>query len=150
MLTTLVAVLGTLAGAALTGWLRVFTDQRQHAVEQAEARREQIITAVTDLVTALAAHRLAMWVREEARLTSAPADTIAVLREASHETRGAVTAPAVRLQVLAPALTSAAQAAEQATHQMRDAADLTALGARRADALAAAQALTAQAAAVLA
>jgi hypothetical protein len=136
---SIVAVAGTLLGVLATGQVQRQADGRTQAVER---RREQL-AAVTALVAALADHRRAMWVREEARLSGA--DTAAALRADSHVTRSAVTTPHVTVAVLLPELRAAADAAVEATYAMRNAADPDALSAARASALNASEALVAAA-----
>ncbi|WP_327180476.1 protein kilB, partial [Streptomyces sp. NBC_01335] len=118
MLTAVVAVLGTLAGALLTGALQHFSQRAQRTATETTARRAEAVTAVTELASALADHRRAMWIREDLRLrdqdwTAARAD--------SHNTRSAVTAPLLRVQLLLPAVAPAAQEAARATYALRDA-----------------------------
>ncbi|WDT52594.1 hypothetical protein [Streptomyces sp. G7(2002)] len=60
---------------------------------------------------------------------------------ASHTTRAAITAPAVRATVLLPALASTAKAAADATYAMRNATDQAALDTARARANSAADEL---------
>ena len=100
---SLIAVLGTLAGAVVAGILQ----QRAARAERAEARlaerQRERVHAFTALVTALVDHRRAMWLREKLRLAGVDDDAYAEARAASHATRAAVTAPLVTLSVLAPA-----------------------------------------------
>jgi hypothetical protein len=143
--TSLIAICGTLAGALTSGWMqaRVGRAQRREAV--AEARRDALLVAVGELVSALADHRLAMWRREDRRLAGAAAEVVDAARAASHETRAAVTAPLVRVSVLAPSLRAVVQEAEQATYALRGAADQETLGALREQALQASDRLVAEA-----
>ncbi|MFI1499867.1 hypothetical protein [Streptomyces platensis] len=66
---------------------------------------------MTELVAALADHRRAMWLREEARLAGGDWRKACA---ASHATRAAVTAPAVRVTVLLPSLADATYAVRKA------------------------------------
>jgi hypothetical protein len=147
---SIIAILGTLAGAAVTALFQ----QRAAAAERRETRtadhRRDVLAAVTNLVTALADHRRAMWVREDARLSGTDAERLATLRDASHTTRAAVTAPHVTLTVLAPNLTAAVNDAVNSTYALRGAETPELLDERRTAALAAADALTTTAAATLA
>ncbi len=147
---SLIAVVGTLAGAVTAGTLQARAGQAQRQEARSEARRAERLTAVTELVTALANHRRAMWLREDERLGGAATDVVAELRAASHETRSAVTSPMVRLTVLAPALRDTAAAAEQATYALRDALDRETLADLREQALRAADRLVAEAGELLA
>lgn len=117
MLTAIVAVLGTLAGALLTGTLAHLTAQAQRRADATAARHREGLAAVTDLVTALADHRRAMWLREDLRLRG---EDWAAARTESHATRAAITAPLLRVQLLLPAVASAAQTAVHAVYGLRD------------------------------
>ncbi|WP_436737309.1 pRL2-23 [Streptomyces sp. BBFR102] len=126
MLATLLAVAGTLLGALVSGLL-------QHHLARAEARAVQHRTAqldaATDLADALSAHRRAMWAVLDATLTGAEDGRVTELRDESHRTRAAVTAPAVRIRLLIAdqAVRDAATTAIAATYAIRDATDLTRL-----------------------
>ncbi|MFJ3537039.1 protein kilB [Streptomyces sp. NPDC090109] len=147
MLATTIAVLGTLAGALLTGALAHLTSRAQlQAVEKAAHRREAL-TALAALHTALADHRLAMWVREDLRLQGK--DWTAA-RDASHATRSAINSPLLYVSVLLPALAPAAQEAARATYALRGADDENALQAAREHAIDAVDRLVAAAATALA
>ncbi|MET9293832.1 pRL2-23 [Streptomyces sp. NPDC003077] len=133
MWSTLIAVVGTLAGALVSGLL-------QHRVARAdriEARREQVrrdrMHAVTSLATALSDHRRAMWELYDATLTDQPAQRVQELRDESHRTRSAITEPAVRVRLLIAdeAVRAAAAQATTATYVIRDATGLDDLQARR-------------------
>ncbi|WP_413751724.1 hypothetical protein [Streptomyces sp. R-74717] len=128
MTTAIVAVLGTLAGALLTGTLTHLSQRAQRVATEATARRAEALAAVTDLGAALADHRRTMWVREDLRLRG---EDWAAARATSHTTRSAITAPLMRLSILLPALTPAAQAAADAACGLRAAADETALQSAR-------------------
>lgn len=117
MLTAIVAVLGTLAGSVLTGALGHLSQRAQRAADAAADRRTQGLAAVTELATALADHRRAMWVREDLRLRG---EDWTAARTESHATRSAITAPLLRVSILLPAVAPAAQAAARATYAMRD------------------------------
>ncbi|MCX4682000.1 protein kilB [Streptomyces sp. NBC_01433] len=120
MSAAIIAVLGTLAGAILTGTLAHLTQLSQRAATEAATRR----TEAPDAVAALADHRRAMWLREDLRLRGEHWTTA---RATSHITRAAITAPLLRLSILAPALASAAQTATTATYALRHAPDNTIL-----------------------
>ncbi|MBZ4319398.1 protein kilB [Streptomyces huiliensis] len=137
MLTSIIAVAGTLLGCLVTGVMQHRVTAAARAEDRAEARHQAVVDAVADVATALAAHRRAMWVREDARLRGAAAEEIATTRAESHATRSAITAPLVRLSVLAPALAVPAREAAQAAFALRGAPDAPTLDARRQDALAA-------------
>ncbi|WP_030188139.1 hypothetical protein [Streptomyces violaceorubidus] len=117
MTATVIAVLGTLAGTLLTGTLAHLSQRAQRKADTTTARRTEALTAVTDLATALADHRRAMWVREDLRLHGEDWDQA---RTESHTTRSAITAPLLRVQLLLPALAPTAQDAAHATYALRD------------------------------
>ena len=98
---------------------------------------------------ALDAHRSAIFHR--ARLALAEADTEHQLeaQTKSHDTRAAITAPHIRLQILVPELAGPAQLAADATYVLRKAADRSELDARRHAAKEASVAFIAAAAALL-
>ncbi|HWU07511.1 MAG TPA: protein kilB [Streptomyces sp.] len=128
MLTAIVAVLGTLAGALLTGTLQHLSQRAQRTATETAARRTEAVTAVTELASALADHRRAMWIREDLRLRG---EDWAAARAESHSTRSAVTAPLLRVQLLLPAVAPAAQEAARATYALRDSDGQTPLAAAR-------------------
>jgi hypothetical protein len=121
--TSLVAVLGTLAGGALTAVVqgRLARDTRR------EARRVDALAAVTRLAAALADHRRAMWVLEDLRLSGAPEQAVDEAQAKRHDTRAAVEVPLHTVVILVPALVQSAEEATQATFAMRNAADLDTL-----------------------
>ncbi|MEU7435652.1 protein kilB [Streptomyces sioyaensis] len=136
---SIIAILGTLAGASVSAWFQQRGQRAERTAATAAAHRRDALDAVTDLVTALADHRRTMWLREDARLTGAD---WAGLRADSHTTRAAITAPAVRVTVLLPDLAATVQAAAAATYAMRNATDHAALNTAREDAITATDALT--------
>jgi hypothetical protein len=144
---SLIAVVGTLAGVLLTSLAQQRTARTERSAAERTARRRDALDAVAQLAAALADHRRAMWVREEQRLAGGDWTTA---REASHETRAAITAPAVRVAVLVPELAPAVKAAETATYALRGAADHQTLAAARQDAVAAAETLVHDAGRILA
>ncbi|WP_328565287.1 protein kilB [Streptomyces coelicoflavus] len=131
MVTAIVAVLGTLAGSLLTGVLQHYS---QRTARRAQ-RQDERLTAVANLVAALADHRRAMWTREHLRMQGADWEEA---RAESHRTRSAVTIPLLRLQLLVPALADTAHVAVRATYALRGAweAGETGLAARREHAIA--------------
>ncbi|MGW2401763.1 protein kilB [Kitasatospora sp. NPDC001664] len=135
-------IVGTLSSAAITH----FSARANRTAEAARERRRELISAVTELMTALAAHRRTMYGRERLRLTGADESVYAEARSESHRTRGEITAPLVTLSMLAPALTATAAEAAQATYALRGAADQAVLDAARTKASAAAADLVAAAA----
>ncbi|MFJ1566728.1 hypothetical protein ACIOG8_21360 [Streptomyces erythrochromogenes] len=129
---SIVAVLGTLAGALTAGLLQHRSARSARAEERADGRRQDQLGAVTEFAAALDAHRSAMFHRERLNLTGATGAEHQLEAETrSHDTRAAVTAPHIRLQVLVPELAVAAQQAADATYALRKAADRTELDVRR-------------------
>ncbi|WP_030883755.1 hypothetical protein [Streptomyces sp. NRRL S-1868] len=137
MWTSLIAVVGTLAGAIVSGLLQHRVARTDRADARADQLRQHRMDAVTALAVALSDHRRAMWQLRDAQLTDQPDQRVEELLEESHHTRSAVTDPAVRLRLLIadPAVRAAADEAVQATYQMRDAASLDVLQAQRRAAL---------------
>ncbi|MFD4921173.1 protein kilB [Streptomyces goshikiensis] len=143
MLSGIIAAASALLGVALSTILA----HRQARAVRTEARTEQarqdVLAAATALAAALTDHRRAMWVREDARLAGAEPDAFAKLRADSHATRSAITAPLTAIQILAPALASAADRAAAATYALRDTGTRTELDRAREAAITALAALTA-------
>ncbi|WP_301124561.1 pRL2-23 [Streptomyces cacaoi] len=137
MWTSLIAVVGTLAGAIVSGLLQHRVARTDRADARADQLRQHRMDAVTALAVALSDHRRAMWQLRDAQLTDQPDQRVEELLEESHHTRSAVTDPAVRLRLLIadPAVRAAADEAVQATYRMRDAASLDVLQAQRRAAL---------------
>ncbi|MGV9504769.1 hypothetical protein [Streptomyces tendae] len=73
---------------------------------------------MTELVTALADHRRAMWVREDLHLKG---EDWTEVRAESHATRSAVTAPLLRVSLVLPFLAQPAQDASRAVYGLREA-----------------------------
>jgi len=146
---SIVAVLGTLAGALTAGLLQHRSARTARAEARADGHRQDQLGAVTDFAAALDAHRSAMFHRERLALTRADAEHQREAETKSHETRAAVTAPHIRLQVLVPELSGAAQQAADATYALRKAADRAELDALRHAAKEATTAFVAAAAALL-
>ncbi|OYP09992.1 hypothetical protein CFC35_42000 [Streptomyces sp. FBKL.4005] len=134
MITTIVAVLGTLAGTALSGLLQARSARTALVGSEAISRRRDAVDAIAELVAAVAAHRAAMWHRETLRLQGADWTQA---RAASQSTRAAISAPAVRVAVLTPALRAAADAAVRASYALRGAETSEALSVAREASLAA-------------
>ncbi|MEU6443243.1 hypothetical protein [Streptomyces sp. NPDC047046] len=124
MLTTALAVLGTLLGATVTG---VFQHLAAGRTERSAARarsRQDALDAVADLAAADSAHRQALRMRLEAKLFGTATDAeLFELRTASHITRAATKRPytLVRLLVPDPGVKAAADAMITATYDMVDA-----------------------------
>ncbi|CAL9328425.1 protein kilB [Streptomyces sp. enrichment culture] len=146
---SIVAVLGTLAGALTAGLLQHRSARTARAEERADNHRQDQLAAVTDFAAALDAHRSAIFHRERLALSAAGTEHQMEAQTRSHETRAAVTAPHIRLQVLIPDLAGPAQQAADATYALRKASDRTDLDARRHAAKEAATAFVSAAAALL-
>ena len=128
MIATIVAIVGTLAGAALSALFQGRQQRTALAGAEAASRRQAAVDAVAELVAAVAAHRAAMWSRESLRLAG---EDWAEARTASQATRAAISAPAVRVAVLATALRTAADTAVQASYALRGAQTRESLDAAR-------------------
>jgi hypothetical protein len=119
VLTSLVAVLGTLAGGGLTAAVQ----GRLARANRREARRADALAAVAQLAAALANHRRAMWVAEDRRLSGTSEQTVDEAQTETHETRAAIEVPLHTVAILVPVLAQPAEEATQATFAMRNAAD---------------------------
>ncbi|MET9675979.1 protein kilB [Streptomyces sp. NPDC006482] len=146
MLATVIAVLGTLLGAVVAGLIQHRTARTSRDAQRVDQRRDRELEAVSGFATAIAAHRRAMAVREDLRLSGADADRIAQARAEAHLTRSAIEAPRVLVALLVPALGPAATTAVKASYALRDAADTDNLAELRQSALDAAEAFVAAAA----
>ncbi|MFF4429749.1 hypothetical protein ACFYZ4_11335 [Streptomyces sp. NPDC001513] len=131
MWASIVAVLGTLAGALTAGLLQHRSARTARAEQRADDHREDQLDAVTQFSAALDAHRSAMFHRERLTLTGAGSEPELEAQTRSHETRAAITAPHIRLQILVPELTIPAQQAADATYALRRANDRAELDERR-------------------
>ncbi|MER6094201.1 pRL2-23 [Streptomyces bluensis] len=138
MVSTVIAVIGTLLGAIASGLLQHRAAHSVRVEARDDQRRAEQLAAVTDLAVAVSDHRRAMWEVTDAKLTDQPETRVTELRDESHRTRSCITAPAVRVRLLIEdqAVRAAATEAVQATYRMRDAADLAELEAMRQTALA--------------
>jgi hypothetical protein len=150
MWASVIAVIGTLAGAVVASVMQQRAARADRKEARAEERRRDAVQAVTNLTVALADHRRTMWLREAARLTGESEADIAAARAQSHTTRAAVTAPHVAVTLLAPELTAHADRAVRAAYALRDATDAESLSALRDAALESAEQFTASAAHTLA
>ncbi|MGP3637933.1 protein kilB [Streptomyces sp. 24-1644] len=146
MLSTVIAVAGTLLGALVAGLLQNRTARATRNAARDDQRQARELEAVTGFASAVAAHRRAMAVREELRLTDADADRIAAARAESHATRSAIEAPKVLVSILVPTLSQAAEDAARASYALRNAPDADTLNALREAAITAADRFTTTAA----
>ncbi|MFJ2751923.1 protein kilB [Streptomyces sp. NPDC087297] len=139
---TVIAVLGTLAGSAVTALLQRRALRQQAQITRENKNRDDRVNAVTAFAAVLADHRRTMWMREHRRLHAVPAEQLAEARAASHATRSALTAPHLALTLLLPELKEHANRAVEATYALRGATHLDRLVALRREALAAMDAFT--------
>ncbi|MDX2843248.1 hypothetical protein PV377_30605 [Streptomyces ipomoeae] len=123
MISTVIAVVGTLLGALVSGLFQHRSAGRTEKVARAEQLRRDQLEAVTALAVAISDHRSAMWVRGDAVVKGDPVDRVRELQTRTHATRSAVTRPlvALRLHVTDPDVRRAADAMVSATYAMRDA-----------------------------
>lgn len=149
---TIIAVVGTLAGAMVTAVLQQRGTVSERANAEAERRRAERLDAVTALAVALSDHRRAMWLVGEARVQGGAVERLVELRADSHKTRALCTAPAVQVRLLVgdAATREAAAEAVRATYAMRNAQTLADLEQARAEALVAHDAMVDAAALLLA
>lgn len=124
MITTLLAVIGTLLGSIVTGTFQHLAAGRAERAAAAEQLRRDRLDAVTTLAAAGSDHRRALWMRGEAQLRGASNEELNDLRTKSHTTRSAITRPLVALRLLVPdpAVHTTAQVMVVATYDMVDAA----------------------------
>lgn len=127
---SIVAVIGTLAGALTAGLLEHRAAVSARAEHRADAHRQDQLGAVTDFA-ALDAHRSGMFHRERLALIDADTEHQLEAQTKSHDTRTAITAPHVRLQVLVPELADPAQQAADATYALGNATGRAELDALR-------------------
>ncbi|GAB3462488.1 protein kilB [Actinophytocola sediminis] len=145
---SVIAVAGTLAGGVLATVAQVLIARVQRRESRRETRRDEALTAVTALAVALAAHRRSTWVARRQQLTMDDERTVSDAVAVAHETWSVVSARLVTVKILAPRFTAAAEAVTEAIWAMQAAGDDSMLETRRADAVAALDALMVQAAEV--
>lgn len=134
---SIIAVLGTLAGAVVAGLFGLRQAASARAAERADDHRREAVAAVTELAVAVSDHRRSMWEVGDAEVTGADSERVRELRDETHRTRSAVTSPAVRVKLLVSdgPTKAAAEAAVKATYAMRHPHDLETLETLRAEAL---------------
>ncbi|MGW1587908.1 protein kilB [Streptomyces sp. NPDC002386] len=145
MWSSVIAVVGTLLGGALTGLLQIRSARIAQSAARADQRAEALRRALGELVASLGDHRRAMWHREVLRLDGAGEEAFEAARSASRLTRSAVTGPLVAVSVLDRSLAEPARQAALAVFDLRDATDHTTLASRREAAIAATDELVAAA-----
>ncbi|MEW2630847.1 protein kilB [Streptomyces sp. NPDC048389] len=142
---SIIAVVGTLLGGALTGLLQIKSTRIAQSAARADQKAEALRRALGELVAALGDHRRAMWHREALRLDGAGDEAVEAARKASHATRSAVTGPLVAVSVLESSLAEPARQAALAAFNLRNATSRDVLASRREAAIAATDALVAAA-----
>ncbi|WP_455352112.1 protein kilB [Streptomyces sp. SYSU K217416] len=142
---SIIAVVGTLLGGALTGLLQIKSARIAQQAARAEQRAEALRRALGELVAALGDHRRAMWHRQVLCLDGANEEAIEAARTASRATRSAVTGPLVAVSVLEQALAEPARRAALAAFNLRNATNHADLASCREAAIAAAEELVAAA-----
>ncbi|WP_055702881.1 hypothetical protein [Streptomyces silaceus] len=132
MVGTLIAVLGTLAGTVVAGFMQHLTTTRNAQKATAEARRQHLASAIPALLAALARHREQQYLKIVAR-REAQADTTDA-RQARYAARTAVTSAVDTLHMATRdrELLAAAQEAVNAAMALGDAteSELDAVGLR--------------------
>ncbi len=125
IVTGVIAVLGTVLGAVVSGRFQERAAGRTEAAVRAEERHLRQFDAVLDLTEAISDHRTAMWARGEALLKGDDDQRRRDLQTASHATRPAITRPlnALRMLIDDPALHASVNAMVTATFAMRAAYD---------------------------
>ncbi|TDP89634.1 protein kilB [Labedaea rhizosphaerae] len=120
MWTSLIAVAGTIAGTNLGAWWNARNARAERNDRRLGEQRNQLLSALADLVSALADHRRAMVVLGEIRLGGGTDQAVAAAVAATHDTRSAISAPLTRVRILEPGLAEHATRATQATYALRD------------------------------
>lgn len=126
MLTTIVAVLGTLLGSIVTGTLQnKAADRTERTAAATRLLRDQLDT-IAQLTAAASDYRRAMRKRAQGQLTKLSRAQQDQLRSESHAARGAITQPMTMLRILVPhpQLHDAAQTMVESAYLIRKAADL--------------------------
>ncbi|MPY32424.1 protein kilB [Streptomyces adustus] len=137
MWSSIIAVVGTLLGGALTGLLQIKSARMAQNAARAEQREEALRRALGELVAALGDHRRALWHREVLRLDRVSEEAVEAARTASRATSSAVSGPLVTVSVLEQSLAEPARQAALAAFNLRDAADHSDPASRREAAIAA-------------
>ncbi|WP_327332942.1 protein kilB [Streptomyces anulatus] len=135
MLTTVIAVIGTLLGAVVAGVIQHRTARTTRSEARDDHRRDRELEAVTALASGLAGHRRAMSVRDGLRLSGAAPEALAAARAESHSTRSVIEAPRIQVAILVPSLAAAAEEATRAAFALRGAPDQQTLDTLREEAV---------------
>ncbi|MFJ9517630.1 hypothetical protein ACIRPK_05060 [Kitasatospora sp. NPDC101801] len=153
--TSVAAVIGALAGTLLAGWMHGQASRVAQIAADAKAHRAEVLTTVTELVTALDDHRRVQTVRARERTrslarTGGVEATDEQYTPAVHQTRSAITSPSVTLRIICPELAGVAERAVGATFAIRNAQTLADLERMRVQSKLVCDALIAEAGQVLA
>jgi hypothetical protein len=131
VLTTIVAVLGTLMGSVVTGTLQnIAASRAERTAAVAQLRRDRLDTIV-QLTAAAADYRRAMRRRGQARVSQASPEQNEQLRRDSHAMRAAITQPMTMLKVLISdaEINAAARAMVDAAYRIKECGDAAAVSA---------------------
>lgn len=118
VLTSGLAVAGTLGGSWLTSRQQAKLQTRIRREQVEETRRQRAIEDVAALQTALANHRRTMTLYEHAGATGADEARLVELRERTHETREAITGLQVRVKLAFPELAGTVDEAVAAVYEI--------------------------------
>lgn len=116
VLTALIAVLGTLAGAGLNGHFQARTAKAQRLETNQREKEKEVKKSVVALVVALDKHRGVMWAAEKRRLVSGSKD---IDNDETRVSRAAVSEPLAELCLAAESLADLAREAAFHTFAMR-------------------------------
>lgn len=129
ILTSAVAVVGTLAGGTLTSLFQSRTARVQREDTHRRGQQDAAVNVVAELVAALDKHRGVMWNSEKSRLAG-------ITREFDNDdtraSRADVSGPLTRVCLLVPALAPSAREAAFHTYAIRGCPDDDELDRRRA------------------
>jgi hypothetical protein len=128
ILTSAVAVVGTLAGGTLTSLFQSRTARVQREDTHRRGQQDAAVSAVAELVAAFDKHRGVMWNAEKCRLTGLSNEIDNADTRAS---RAEVSAPLTRVCLLVPALAPTARDAAFHTYSIRGCPDEDELDRRR-------------------
>jgi hypothetical protein len=139
----LIAVIGTIAGGTITGYLQYWNNKAQRTDAHLRAMQTEATKAVSMLIAAIDRHRAQMWLSENARHEGRLTDDALY---STHDTRGAISEPLTTVRLLVKSLAPAANAAVKATYDMWNSKSAEELKALRVSAITAVDAFIAEAA----
>lgn len=131
---SVIAVVGTLAGVAVTAWWQARAARVHRREARQEARRGEALTALTALVAALSEHRRATWVERRAFLAGENRRVVAEATLAARETWSRTATALATVKVVAPEFTPDTEAVTDAIWEMSTAETTAVLEQRRQDA----------------